>query len=1766
MKVTLPLISIVSSVLMATAAAQTVTAGDKCGNDSDTFPGINCAVYYLCESVWVTRMCVYPDLFSTSTHTCDSFSNVDCGGREVSLSPCGYSRGCSNNGTGTCICPTHVGHMDVDWGFCWGHEDGNYVYKQRPWSPNFIQCWHNRTIPRSCDGKGSVFDFIDKTCSSVDVVIKRHFGSTDVPDVLRHHLVTSSATTTTTTVSPNIHNGSCRTSDPLVPGKNCAVFYKCDPTTRTWQKQTCVYPELFSMLSLGCEAFSKVDCGGREIFYSPCDYMDDCSTNQTGTCLCPDNAMYHDVDWSFCRGKTDGNYIYSERPLSPFYVTCDRNRTLPTRCRQRGTVIFDNNQHRCSLVYEVIAKYFVHKSLSTIPDYIRQFFTTSGVPASWVTPQVTASTVNTHVAHSGIPTAGQGSEHSKAPTLIPGTASPDTGQSGMPTASPGVGQSGTPTESPETGQTGMPTASPGVSQGGMPTTSPGVGHIGMPTASPGVGQSEMPTASPGVGQSGMPTASPGVGQSGMPTASPGVGQSGMPTTSPGVGQSGTPTATPGEGQSKMPTASPGVGHSGVPTAGLGVGQSGMPTTSPGVGQSGTPTASQGVGQSGMPTSSPGVEQSGMPTSSPGVGQSGMSTASPGVGQGGMPTSSPRVGQSGTPTASPGVGQGGMPAASPGVGQGGMPTASPGVGQGGMPAASPGVGQSGMPTASPGVGQSGTPTASPGVGQSGTPTATPGERQSKMPTASPGVGHSGVPTAGLGVGQSGMPTTSPGVGQSGTPTASQGVGQSGMPTSSPGVEQSGMPTSSPGVGQSGMPTTSLETGQSGMPSANPETGQSGMLTPSPETGQSEIPTAGQGSEHSKAPTSIPGTARPDTGQSGNPTASPGAGHSGMSTSNPTKSQSKMSTAGPGTGQSGMPTSNPTESQSKMSTAGPGTGQSGMPTSNPTKSQSEMSTAGPGTGQRGLPTASPGRAEIDHATAYSHPQIPGFGTAKIVHETPSVEIGQITSIMTSGTVDHTLFPTIVSVGQGSSNKGGQSTTLVNLQGYSHTASAVMRTNSDAKMSNSEIEHTESVQNKPTAGVVPSQSYFRGVMSSDHVVHETFLMSTEETTTVIPQIINSEELTLSSSLGDIVNNLSEYKTTHLHDMSRDSIRTSSMDVTETLLAPSSLFTSTVPFSISGTERSGSTPSLPSDGDTQSHSLRTNLKTSALNEKIVRNSRSFTSQTLVPDRHTRTIETFLATHMPPMSVSDSVKSAPLPTSGLFVEHSEHRVVAAGSTSPPTQAVTNVDVTKGVNEVAGSTRQHAVSVVDINPSTVGSSIPSLTKIILDIQPSPLSQITQSVAATPSYLKDLHLTSLSYASPTHNHQSSITRAVENVFVLTYPDTVLTSVPVHSKPVLASVPVHSETVLASVPVHSETVLGSVPVHSETVLGSVPAHSETVLGSIPVHSETVVGSVPVHPETVLASVPIHSETVLGSVPVHFETVVGSVPVHPETVLASVPIHSETVLGSVPVHSETVLASVPIHSETVLGSVPVHSETVLVGVPVQSETVLGSVPVHSETVLGSVPVHSETVLESVPVHSETVLVGVPVQSETVLGSVPAHSETVLGSVPVHSETVLVGVLVQSETVLGSVPVHSETVLGSVPIHSETVLGSVPVHSETVLGSGTNKPTAHPKTDLIHIQPTSISGQYASSITIRYSSTTPHDKGDNSRPTSNNSVGRDDDTILLVLAVVGGCVVLMVALVSITVKSQGGCGSRQSLTLTEFVEPNVRQSWQGKESDLLY
>ncbi|XP_048742968.2 fibropellin-1-like [Ostrea edulis] len=105
--------------------------------------------------------CPYPQLFSTTTRTCESFYRVNCEKRQVLLDFCDYwKQKC------TSICkPCTIEHPS-----CKSREDGIQSNPNKPGTPYFMSCFQNRTIYVSecpTDKFGKKMIFHKNKCTSV---------------------------------------------------------------------------------------------------------------------------------------------------------------------------------------------------------------------------------------------------------------------------------------------------------------------------------------------------------------------------------------------------------------------------------------------------------------------------------------------------------------------------------------------------------------------------------------------------------------------------------------------------------------------------------------------------------------------------------------------------------------------------------------------------------------------------------------------------------------------------------------------------------------------------------------------------------------------------------------------------------------------------------------------------------------------------------------------------------------------------------------------------------------------------------------------------------------------------------------------------------------------------------------------------------------------------------------------------------------------------------------------------------------------------------------------------------------------------------------------------------------------------------------------------------------------------------------------------------------------------------------------------------------
>ncbi|XP_067684998.1 uncharacterized protein [Haliotis asinina] len=105
--------------------------------------------------------------------------------------------------------------------------------------------------------------------------------------------------------------------------QSCALYYDCSEGAETVARE-CTYPDLFNVISGHCEDFRSAEkyCDGRPIPKAPCDYQ---ALNIT--CTDPHCLPCSELRPS-CVGKPDGDHALPTRTNYPWYLKCEKGRTL----------------------------------------------------------------------------------------------------------------------------------------------------------------------------------------------------------------------------------------------------------------------------------------------------------------------------------------------------------------------------------------------------------------------------------------------------------------------------------------------------------------------------------------------------------------------------------------------------------------------------------------------------------------------------------------------------------------------------------------------------------------------------------------------------------------------------------------------------------------------------------------------------------------------------------------------------------------------------------------------------------------------------------------------------------------------------------------------------------------------------------------------------------------------------------------------------------------------------------------------------------------------------------------------------------------------------------------------------------------------------------------------------------------------------------------------------------------------------------------------
>lgn len=103
---------------------------------------------------------------------------------------------------------------------------------------------------------------------------------------------------------------------------NCSVRYEHIPRYFEQHMKECPYPQLFNTKTEKCEEFENVHCGDRREIKDACSYRG----NQCGSAHC----IPCSVRFPSCAGKSDGIHARDDRPWSPYFISCYKQRSIST--------------------------------------------------------------------------------------------------------------------------------------------------------------------------------------------------------------------------------------------------------------------------------------------------------------------------------------------------------------------------------------------------------------------------------------------------------------------------------------------------------------------------------------------------------------------------------------------------------------------------------------------------------------------------------------------------------------------------------------------------------------------------------------------------------------------------------------------------------------------------------------------------------------------------------------------------------------------------------------------------------------------------------------------------------------------------------------------------------------------------------------------------------------------------------------------------------------------------------------------------------------------------------------------------------------------------------------------------------------------------------------------------------------------------------------------------------------------------------------------
>ncbi|XP_025078284.1 uncharacterized protein LOC112554611 [Pomacea canaliculata] len=123
------------------------------------------------EQGWdqLTEECPYPKLFSASTGSCEDYSKVDCGDRDLYLDPCEY-RALQCGGA-------HCQPCRLRHGSCVGMRDGPQPFPSREWTPRYLYCKDQRALQQlECPQETPIFSPESRRCETLLDIPREHGG------------------------------------------------------------------------------------------------------------------------------------------------------------------------------------------------------------------------------------------------------------------------------------------------------------------------------------------------------------------------------------------------------------------------------------------------------------------------------------------------------------------------------------------------------------------------------------------------------------------------------------------------------------------------------------------------------------------------------------------------------------------------------------------------------------------------------------------------------------------------------------------------------------------------------------------------------------------------------------------------------------------------------------------------------------------------------------------------------------------------------------------------------------------------------------------------------------------------------------------------------------------------------------------------------------------------------------------------------------------------------------------------------------------------------------------------------------------------------------------------------------------------------------------------------------------------------------------------------------------------------------------------------